>query len=97
MKTIDELSQELVDYYKENNLYGFKDFFYGEEEAYNNFHNLLSKSGKGLIGEMVEELNMLACHNDLTNEKFLKQFDRCCDIIKDLNLYDRTMEKEQEI
>ena len=57
MKTVEELSRDLVNYYKDDNLYNFTDFFYGEEIAYKNFHRLLSKSGKGLIGEMVEELN----------------------------------------
>ena len=97
MKTVDELSQELVDYYKTNKLCEFNELYDSEEEAYNNFHDLLSKTGKGLVGEMIEELNMLACYNDLTDKELLEQFDRCCGIIKDINFYDRTREKEQEI
>lgn len=98
MKTVEELSSEVLDYLYDNDHYEMTDSYNTREEAYEDLLKVMS-SEKGLLTEMLEELNMLLKYEDLSNPILKKRYEDCTSICYDLNVFinDRNKNKDNEM
>ena len=71
-------------------------YYISEEEAYEDFLELLSRKPIGVCMEMSEELTMLLKHYDLTDSKMNELYKECSSIAYDLNHYKVQFEKDKQ-
>ena len=94
----EELCNNIVKFLKETRPYDFNDCYSSEEEAYDNFYFLISKSPKGPLLEMSEEIHEFLIYNDLRNKEMKEQFQMAVKLSYELNIYyNNFLEKENEI
>ena len=72
MKTIEELTNEVIEYEYELRPYEMKDCYNSKEEAYEDIYKILSVKPKGILNEIVEEKvgtieNKIPAKNQKTN------------------------------
>ena len=89
------LSKRIVEYFKKTREEDFEEYFISENEAYDNFVDLLSKKPIGVCMEMSEEISSMLKYEDLTNNEMKELFDECSAIALDLNYYKANFEKEK--
>ena len=95
MITKESLSRRIVDYFKKAREGDFEVYYISEEEAYENFLELLSKKPVGVCMEMVEELSMILNEYDLTDPKTNDLYKECSSLAYDLNFYKFQFEKDK--
>lgn len=90
------LSRRIIEYFKKTRKEDFEEYFISEEEAYNNFLDLLSKKPIGVCMEISEEISSMLKYSDLTNPAMKEVYDECSAIALDLNYYKVLFEKEND-
>ena len=96
MITKESLSRRIVDYFKNAREGDFEVYYISEEEAYENFLELLSKKPVGVCMEMAEEVSMMLNEFDLTDPKMNDLYKECSSIAYDLNHYKVQFEKDKQ-
>lgn len=96
MITKESLSRRIVDYFKKAREGDFEVYYISEEEAYENFLELLSKKPVGVCMEMAEEISMMLNEFDLTDPKMNDLYKECSSIAYDLNRYKVQFEKDKQ-
>ena len=96
MITKESLSRRIVDYFKKAREGDFGVYYISEEEAYENFLELLSKKPVGVCMEMAEEVSMMLNEFDLTDQKMNDLYKECSSIAYDLNHYKVQFEKDKQ-
>jgi len=96
MITKESLSRRIVEYFKKAREEDFEVYYISEEEAYEDFLELLSRKPIGVCMEMSEELTMLLKHYDLTDPKLNELYKECSSIAYDLNHYKVQFEKDKQ-
>ena len=96
MITKESLSRRIVDYFKKAREGDFEVYYVSEEEAYENFLELLSKKPVGVCMEMAEEVSMMLNEFDLTDPKVNDLYKECTSIAYDLNHYKVQFEKDKQ-
>lgn len=96
MITKESLSRRIVDYFKKAREGDFEVYYVSEEEAYENFLELLSKKPVGVCMEMAEEVSMMLNEFDLTDPKMNDLYKECSSIAYDLNHYKVQFEKDKQ-
>ena len=89
------LSKRIIEYFKKTREEDFEEYFISEQEAYDNFLNLLSKQPMGVCMEISEEISSMLKYEDLTKHEIKELFDECLAIALDLNYYKANFEKEK--
>ena len=89
------LSKRIIEYFKKTREEDFEEYFISEQEAYDNFLNLLSKQPMGVCMEISEEISSMLKYEDLTNPEMKELYDECSAIALDLNYYKANFEKEK--
>lgn len=89
------LSKRIVEYFKKTREEDFEEYFISENEAYDNFVDLLSKKPIGVCMEISEEISSMLKYEDLTNPEMKAIYDECSAIALDLNYYKANFEKEK--
>lgn len=96
MITKESLSKRIVDYFKKAREGDFEVYYVSEEEAYENFLELLSKKPVGVCMEIAEEVSMMLNEFDLTDPKMNDLYKECSSIAYDLNHYKFQFEKDKQ-
>ena len=96
MITKESLSRRIVDYFKKAREGDFEVYYVSEEEAYENFLELLSKKPVGVCMEMAEKVSMMLNEFDLTDPKMNDLYKECSSIAYDLNHYKVQFEKDKQ-
>lgn len=97
MNKLNELVDKVVKYAKNSDLYNYNDCYNSDEDAYNNFYEIMGKSTKGILSEIVEDVSMLALDNDLTDKEVRKQFNEAISLIVEINQYEHELNNEKII
>lgn len=90
------LSKRIVEYFKKTREEDFEEYFISEEEAYDNFLNLLSKNPMGVCMEFGEEVSSMLKYENLTVPETKELYDECSLIALDLNYYKVNFEIEND-
>ena len=96
MITKESLSRRIVDYFKKAREGDFEVYYVSEEEAYENFLELLSKKPVGVCMEMAEEVSMMLNEFDLTDPKMNDLYKESSSIAYDLNHYKKKKKKDKQ-
>lgn len=98
MKTIEELTNDVIEYEYELRPYEMKDCYNSKEDAYEDIYKILSVKPKGILNEIVEEINMLLKYEDLRNNILKRQYEQGCKLFSELNEYvNYFLEKDSDI
>lgn len=84
---INELTNEIVKYTKDSDLYDYRNCYNTDEEAFEDFHNLLKKSPDGILSELAGDITRLAIYEDLSDEETKKQFASAYNLIIKINKF----------
>lgn len=96
MKTAEQLSNDVLDYLYEVRPYDMQDAYNSKEEAYEDLLKTMN-SDKGLLTEMVEEMNMLLKYEDLSDSILKRQYEDCSRICYDLNVFINEKNKNKDM
>lgn len=96
MKTVEQLSIDVLNYLYDTRPYDMQDAYDTREQAFENLLDTMS-SDKGLLTEMMEEMDLLLKYEDLSDPILKKQYDDCCRICYDLNVFISNREKNKDM
>lgn len=97
--TFDELSNRLINYTKTYFPDEFNDCYKTPEDAFEEFAKIIEKLPLDIEKELLSDINMLVRKKDLTNKKYLRQFNEAVALARDINIcnFSKIQDKENEI
>ncbi len=95
---IDLLTNDLVNYAKDVDLYDYNDVYENDDQAFDDMKkSLLTTSGVNtLIESLCNDINDFASENDLSNSDILDNFNTASNLLIKLNQYSKVLEKEEQ-